>query len=43
MKRICLSMTKEFYEKVKKEANKKSMSISEYIRYAINRLWEDRR
>ena len=33
MKKLC-------GEKVKQKANEKGMGISEYIRYAINRLWE---
>ena len=38
--RIMISMKKDFYEKVKQKANEKGMGVSEYIRYAINRLWE---
>lgn len=41
--RYTLYFRKEFYEKMKQKANEKSMSISEYVRYAINRLWENER
>lgn len=38
--RIGLSMKNEFYERIKQKAKEKGMGISEYIRYAIARLWE---
>lgn len=40
--RINVSMTAEFYNKLKCEATKSGMGISEYIRYAIKKLWENK-
>lgn len=36
-----ISMKEEFYKKLKEKAEEKGMSISEYIRYALIKLWEE--
>ena len=35
-----VSAKKEFVERLRKEADKTGMTISEYIRYCITRHWE---
>lgn len=35
-----ISMPVDFYNKLKKEAKKRNMNISEYIRFSITILWE---
>lgn len=40
--RVNISMTTQFHKKLKEEAAKRGMSVSEYIRYAINRLWDSK-
>lgn len=39
--RIALSMKEEFYKKLKQKAKEKNMGISEYVRYALVRLWDN--
>ncbi len=38
--RINISLKKAFFEKLKLKASKKGMGTSEYIRYALLKLWE---
>lgn len=39
--RYMVSVTDPFYERLKKEADKAGMNLSEYTRYCINRHWEE--
>lgn len=38
--RVNVSLSNEFLTKLKEKAKEKSMSISEYIRFALTILWE---
>lgn len=36
-----ISMKKSFYERLKEQSNLKGMGVSEYIRFALMKLWGD--
>lgn len=38
--RYLVSVSDEFYKRLKEEAEKAGMGISEYTRYCINRHWD---
>lgn len=38
--RYMVSVSDEFYKRLKEEAEKAGMGISEYTRYCINRHWD---
>lgn len=38
--RFNITMPKDFYNKLKERAKERSMTISEYIRFALTLLWE---
>lgn len=40
--RYMVSVTDVFYERLKAEAEKAGMNISEYTRYCINRYWDEK-
>lgn len=40
--RYMVSVSDSFYEKLKEEAEKSGMNVSEYTRYCINRHWEEK-
>lgn len=39
--RYMVSVSESFYEKLKLEAEKAGMNVSEYTRYCINRYWDE--
>lgn len=41
--KFMVSSTRAFYDRLKSEAEKAGMGISEYIRFAVNMLWEMRK
>lgn len=38
--RINISLTRSFFDKLKEAASDRGISVSEYIRFAVMRLWE---
>lgn len=38
--RINISLTRSFFDKLKEAAHDRGITVSEYIRFAVMRLWE---
>lgn len=38
--RFLISVSDTFYDKLKLEADKAGMNVSEYVRYCVNRHWD---